>query len=30
MTDPVAAQATTTKRTAITPAQYWRWHKVKC
>ena len=24
MTDPVAAQATTTKRTAITPAQQWR------
>ena len=29
MTDPVAAQATTTKRTAITPAQQWRWNKVK-
>jgi hypothetical protein len=24
MTDPVAVQATTTKRTAITPAQQWR------
>ena len=29
MTDPFAVQATTTKRTAITPAQQWRWHKVK-
>jgi sRNA-binding protein len=29
MTDPVAAQATTIKRTAITPAQQWRWQKVK-
>jgi len=29
MTNPVAVQATTTKRTAITPAQQWRWHKVK-
>jgi hypothetical protein len=28
-TDPIAAQATTTKRTAITPAQQWRWNKVK-
>ena len=24
-----AVQATTTKRTAIMPAQQWRWHKVK-
>jgi hypothetical protein len=29
MTNPVAVHATTTKRTAITPAQQWRWHKVK-
>ena len=29
MTDPVAAQATTTKRTAITLGKQWRWHKVK-
>jgi hypothetical protein len=29
MTDPVAAQATTIKRTAMTPAQQWRWKKVK-
>jgi hypothetical protein len=29
MTDPFAAQATATKRTAITPAQQWRRHKVK-
>jgi hypothetical protein len=29
MTDPVAAQAATTKRTAISPAQQWRWQKVK-
>jgi hypothetical protein len=29
MTDPFAVQATTTKRTAITPTQQWRWHKVK-
>jgi hypothetical protein len=29
MTDPFAVQATTTERTAITPAQQWRWHKVK-
>jgi len=29
MTDPVAAEATTTKRTAITPVQQWRWHKAK-
>ena len=28
MTKPVAAQATTTKRAAITPAQQWRYHKV--
>ena len=28
MTNPVAVQATTTKRTAITPAQQWHWHKV--
>ena len=29
MPDPFAVQTTTTKRTAITPAQQWRWHKVK-
>ena len=29
MTDPFAVQATTNKRTAITPAQQWRWNKVK-
>jgi sRNA-binding protein len=29
MTDPFAVQATTTKQTAKTPAQQWRWHKVK-
>jgi hypothetical protein len=29
VTDPVAVQATTAKLTAITPAQQWRWHKVK-
>ena len=29
MTGTFAAQATTTKWTAITPAQQWRWHKVK-
>ena len=28
LTKPVAAQPTTTKRTAITPQQQWRWHKV--
>ena len=28
LTKPTAAQVTTTKRTAITPAQQWRWHKV--
>ena len=29
MTDPFAVLPTTTMRTAITPAQQWRWHKVK-
>jgi len=29
MINPVPMQVTTTKRTAITPAQQWRWHKVK-
>jgi hypothetical protein len=29
MTELVAAQAMTTKRTAMTPAQQWRLHKVK-
>jgi hypothetical protein len=29
MTDPFAVQATTNKRTTITPAQQWRWHKVR-
>ena len=28
LTNPVAVQATTTKRTAITVAQQWRWYKV--
>ena len=28
LTNPVAAQATTTKRTAVTVQQQWRWHKV--
>ena len=28
LTKPVVAQATTTKRTAITVPQQWRWHKV--
>jgi hypothetical protein len=28
LTKPTAAQVTTTKRTAVTPAQQWRWHKV--
>ena len=27
LTKPTAAQVTTTKRTAVTPAQQWRWHK---
>jgi hypothetical protein len=29
ITDPVAARAANTERMAITPAQQWRWHKVK-
>jgi hypothetical protein len=29
MKNPVAAEATTTKRTAIAPSQQWRWLKVK-
>jgi hypothetical protein len=29
LTQPVAVQATTTKRTAITVTQQWRWHKVR-
>ena len=30
LSNPVAAQATTTKRTAITVPQPWRWHQVYC
>ena len=29
LTNPVAAQATTTKRTAITVQQQWRWHQAR-